>query len=125
MMMLQAAVIACALGAAPSPCETVLLDFTASWCAPCRQMEPIVAQLAAQGYPVRKVDIDQEAALAAQYRVTGVPCFVLVANGQEAGRVVGAANYESLVGLFQQANTKGGAVAMPGALDLPAYTAPA
>jgi thiol-disulfide isomerase/thioredoxin len=67
--------------------RTELIDFSASWCGPCRQMEPIVAQLAAQGYPIHKVDIDQDRALAAKYRVQTIPCFVMLVNGQEVQRV--------------------------------------
>jgi S1-C subfamily serine protease len=88
-------------------------------------MDPIVAKLAAQGYPVRKVDIDREAALAQQYRVSGVPCFVLVVGGQEAGRVVGATSYENLAGLFTAAGQAATAVTKAVPLTLPAHVAPA
>ena len=109
MTIFSTALSVCALVSAPaapsaSANDAVLLDFTATWCAPCRQMDPVVARLASQGYPVRKVDIDREPALAQQYRVSGVPCFVLVVGGQEAGRVVGATSYENLAGLFGAAN---------------------
>jgi thiol-disulfide isomerase/thioredoxin len=69
--------------------QTELIDFSAQWCGPCRQMQPIVDALAAQGQPVRNVDIDQDRALAARYGVTAVPCFVMVVDGQEVDRVVG------------------------------------
>ena len=105
MTILSTALSVCALVCAPAapnaPAnDAVLLDFTATWCAPCKQMDPVVARLSSQGYPVRKVDIDREPALAQQYRVSGVPCFVLVVGGQEAGRVVGATSYETLAGMF-------------------------
>jgi len=87
------------------PGETVLLDFSASWCGPCRAMEPTVERLVAGGYPVRKIDIDQDRQLASQYRVTGVPCFVLLQNGREVDRSVGAVSYARLVQMFDKART--------------------
>ena len=80
--------------------DTVLLDFQAPWCAPCRSMEGTVAELERAGYPVRKVDTDRERALADQFRVQTIPCFVLLVNGREAGRVTGAARRSELVELF-------------------------
>lgn len=83
--------------------DVVLLDFSADWCGPCRKMRPVVQQLAAAGYPVREVDIDREPALARNLRVDSVPCFVLMVEGREQGRIVGLTSYEKLVGLFADA----------------------
>ena len=71
--------------------QTMLLDFYADWCGPCRAMDPTVHELAAKGYPVRRVNVDREAALASQFHVTTIPCFVMVVDGREADRMVGGA----------------------------------
>ncbi len=76
--------------------ETVLLDFTATWCGPCRQMAPLVHRLAKQGHPVRQVDIDQHRDLATKFGVRGIPCFVMLVDGREVDRVVGATSGERL-----------------------------
>lgn len=90
--------------APPSPVgETVLLDFTASWCGPCRQMTPVVDQLIAAGHPVRKVDIDRDRALAARYQVGPIPCFVMVVNGREVDRHVGATSRARLEQMLAKA----------------------
>ena len=68
----------------------MLLDFHAPGVAPCRAMESTVAQLETAGYPVRKVNVDRERSLAARYNVQSIPCFVLVKDGKEAGRLTGA-----------------------------------
>ncbi len=100
MVSLQVVLLALSTAAAG---DTVLYDFTAPWCGPCRQMAPVVERLARSGYPIRKVDIDQNRELAAQYRVQGIPCFVMVVDGQEVGRIVGATSPNELQALFHKA----------------------
>ena len=76
--------------------DNVLLDFTATWCGPCQQMSSAVSKLERQGLPIRKVDIDKEPALASRFNVQSIPCFVLVANGQEIDRVTGLTTEQQL-----------------------------
>ena len=84
MVTLQAALVAVALTGAG---QTVLLDFYADWCGPCRAMNPTVEALVAQGYPVQRVNIDQNRPLAAKYGVQRIPCFVMLVDGREVDRV--------------------------------------
>ncbi|MEQ8786363.1 MAG: trypsin-like peptidase domain-containing protein [Pirellulaceae bacterium] len=100
MVALETMVLVCALGAGG---DTVLLDFTAAWCGPCQQMKPTVHRLAADGYPVREVDIDRHAQLARQYGVSSVPCFILVSGGREVARSIGGQSYDHLVRMFTAA----------------------
>lgn len=70
--------------------EAVLLHFYSDACAPCQSVQPLVDQLLAAGHPIRKINVQREPALASQFKVTGVPCFVMLVGGQEVDRVVGA-----------------------------------
>ncbi len=89
--------------AVSAPNDTVLLDFTAPWCAPCRSMEGTLDELQQAGYPVRKVNIDRERSLAQQYDIRSIPAYVLLVDGQEAGRLVGAVRRAELLELFSRA----------------------
>ncbi|MEZ5171856.1 MAG: thioredoxin domain-containing protein [Acidimicrobiia bacterium] len=71
----------------------VIVDFWAPWCQPCRQVSPIVEQIAAMrkgSYRVVKVNIDEEPALAQQFEVQSIPMIGLFRNGALEGQVQGA-----------------------------------
>jgi thiol-disulfide isomerase/thioredoxin len=76
--------------------QTVMLDFYADWCGPCKAMESTVRALQEKGYPVQRVNIDQNPTLAAKYGVRSVPCFVMLVDGQEVDRVMGGTTYSRL-----------------------------
>lgn len=68
----------------------VLYDFNATWCGPCQQMKPLVEKLAREGLPIKAVDVDQYKSFADQYKISSIPAFVLVVDGKEVDRHVGA-----------------------------------
>ncbi|MFM7868379.1 MAG: thioredoxin domain-containing protein [Planctomycetaceae bacterium] len=85
----------------------VLVDFMASWCPPCKMMQPVVDRLAAKvadWADVYTVNIDRNAALAARFEISGVPTFVAWAGGQIAGRRTGALTEGQLLGLLKAAS---------------------
>lgn len=71
----------------------VLVDFTATWCQPCKMIEPIVKQLAGEWegkVKVVKLDADQNPNIMMQYGVMGIPTLMLFKGGQLASQKVGA-----------------------------------
>ena len=84
------------LPAAAGQGQTVLYDFYADWCGPCREMSVAVDRLATDGYAVERINVDRQPALAQQYAVTSIPCFVVVERGKEIDRIVGQTSIERL-----------------------------
>ena len=83
--------------------RVVLADFYADWCGPCKMIEPIVEELAAESpAAVAKVDVDANQQLAAQYGVQGVPTLLLFVDGEPEERIVGAQSKEALSDLISQ-----------------------
>ena len=76
--------------------KPVLIDFWATWCGPCMRQGPVVEELAEEGYAVGKVDVDQNMALAQQFRVVSIPTLILFQNGTEVQRFVGLTSKEDL-----------------------------
>ncbi len=78
--------------------ETVLVDFWAEWCGPCRMLGPVIEQLAKERTDAKicKVNIDNEPELAQKYGVMSIPTVVAFKGGSEAGRSVGAVSKEKL-----------------------------
>ena len=77
----------------------VLVDFWAPWCGPCRMVSPLVERVGrehAGRLKVVKLNVDDAPAISARYRVQGIPLLVLIEDGAEAGRLVGAVPLEQL-----------------------------
>jgi thiol-disulfide isomerase/thioredoxin len=72
--------------------DTILLEFSGNYCPPCRQMEPVVAGLEREGYRVERVRVEmsENRSKIDQYRVKGIPTFIVLKDGVETGRLVGA-----------------------------------
>jgi thioredoxin 2 len=71
----------------------VLVDFWAEWCGPCRMVSPVVEKVGrdnAGKLKVVKLDVDGAPQVAGRYGVQGIPLLVLIVDGQEADRMVGA-----------------------------------
>ena len=86
----------CLIAAGKQTPQTVLLCFSAEYCGPCKKTEPIIQQLIDEGYPIQKVDIQKEKKLARKHKVKQIPCFVMIVNGKETGRIVGLASLKQL-----------------------------
>ena len=71
--------------------KTVLLDFWATWCGPCKMIAPILEEIAAEREDVLvgKVNVDEEMELAIQFGVTSIPTLVVMQNGKAVNKAVG------------------------------------
>ena len=85
--------------------KPVLVDFTAAWCPPCRAMNPILDQMAAERDDIKivSVDADNEQELAARYGVLGLPTFLLFNHGAPVQTLVGARPKRRLESELEQA----------------------
>ena len=84
--------------------KLVLVDFSAEWCGPCKVLAPILKEVKDEiGDKTRiiKIDVDKNQALAARYKVMGVPTLILFKNGTQVWRQSGVMQKQELLSLLQ------------------------
>lgn len=83
--------------------KTVLIDFWAGWCGPCRMLAPIIDEIAeeyADTVTVGKINVDEQPQLAAAFGVESIPTLIAFKNGVPLGALVGLQTKESVVDLI-------------------------
>jgi thioredoxin 1 len=82
--------------------EPFLLDFTATWCGPCKHLAPIIDAIAeeqAGALRVGKIDIDASPEIASRFGIRGAPTVIVFKNGRETARHVGVTSKQRLLAL--------------------------
>ena len=79
--------------------KTVLIDFYAEWCGPCKAYSPIVEAVASENEDIKvvKIDVDNAQDIAMKYQVMSIPTTVVIKDGKEVNRVVGLVSKSDLV----------------------------
>ena len=83
--------------------KTVLIDFWAGWCGPCRMLAPIIDEIAeeyADTITVGKINVDEQPQLAAAFGVESIPTLIAFKNGVPMGALVGLQTKESVIDLI-------------------------
>ena len=83
---------------------TVLVDFFATWCGPCRMLTPVLEQIADENpnVSVLKIDVDEVGELAARYGIQNIPTLMLFKDGQRVETRMGYQNKNQLQAFISQ-----------------------
>jgi len=82
--------------------KTVLVDFYADWCGPCKMLSPIVDQIAAEStdYDVYKLNVDEAPEIAAKYGVMSIPTLIVSKGGQVAAKTIGLQSKQTILNML-------------------------
>lgn len=87
----------------------ILVDFWASWCPPCKSVEPILSELVAERdgeIRIGRINVDQNPKTSAEFDIEGVPTFMLFKKGKVLKREVGARSKQQLFILIKEAGVE-------------------
>lgn len=84
--------------------RTVLLDFFATWCGPCKLLAPVLDQIADEHPEIKvcKVDVEENQELAAAYGVMSIPSLFIIKEGKVTAQAVGARSKKQLLEMIEQ-----------------------
>lgn len=84
--------------------KKVLIDFYADWCGPCKMVSPIVAEIGQENKNIKvvKINIDDEKELTKKYKITSIPTLVVIKNGKEITRGIGALSKQRILELISK-----------------------
>ena len=82
--------------------ETVLVDFLAAWCMPCKMLAPAIDAIAAERPDVKvcKINIDEQQELAIRFGIMSIPTVMVFKNGEVAGKSIGLVSKDDLLKLL-------------------------
>ena len=82
--------------------KPVLLDFWASWCAPCRMVVPIIEEIASEREDIKvgKINVDEQPELANKFGIMSIPTLVVMKNGKIVQQVSGARPKDAILGML-------------------------
>ena len=83
--------------------KTVLLDFYADWCGPCRMLSPIIEEIASEHPEIKvyKINVDEEQELAQSFQVMSIPILVALRDGRQIGSSVGVQSKSTILKMVQ------------------------
>ena len=82
--------------------KTILVDFYADWCGPCKILSPTVEQIAKENSNIKavKINVDNQQDLAQKYAIRSIPTLVFMENGVEVDRAIGALNKNQILSII-------------------------
>ncbi|TWT30735.1 thioredoxin family protein [Blastopirellula retiformator] len=84
----------------PHEIEGKVYFFSAPWCGACKRAQPAYQRLRDEGYPIKKINVDNDQDLAMKYNIRSIPTFVYVRDGKEVGRTSSPGSVKGLFPLW-------------------------